>query len=293
VNEDVIREERFRLEHRFLEALKGLGKPLGRGALPELKRSKDITEKPASEVDEPGVTDAHPDPTERVETTEGDERGKLAEALPHPTSSNLFQHPDAHPIVLDLALLREYGPEWMLWEEETLEWRIPQDFRSQSVSDLNLDKIMAVKALHFVDTFWKQWEIFLWCAMPFNSVPTDFKIMQVPTAAECLVAVDVANRIREDVNWSDEVKAYIASVFQHDGIFCPVEPCDFVPIEPRGLIVDCTEVSKHWPEVRRTRKVDIKDGIIEEQLNRALIINDYLEESRDRLRGQTALLAEA
>ena len=38
-----------------------------------------------------------------------------------PTTINLFQHPDAHPFVLDLALLRKYGPEWMQWEPDTLE----------------------------------------------------------------------------------------------------------------------------------------------------------------------------
>ena len=58
-----------------------------------------------------------------------------------PTTINLFQHPDAHPFVLDLALLRTYGPEWMQWEPDTLELRILTDFRTNSLSDLNMDKL--------------------------------------------------------------------------------------------------------------------------------------------------------
>ena len=30
------------------------------------------------------------------------------------TAASIFRHPDAHPIALNMLLLRQYGPEWML-----------------------------------------------------------------------------------------------------------------------------------------------------------------------------------
>jgi len=227
------------------------------------------------------------DPIERIETTEKNIE-KVADA-PAPTPINLFQHPDAHPLVLDLALLRKYGPEWMEWESETLEWRIPQDFRTASVSDLNMSKIMAVKTMHFVDSFWERWEAFLWCLMPLNGMFPDFMVMQVPTAAQCLVAVDTANKIRQDVPWSDEVKNYLAVVFKHDGIFCQVDPIDFITIETNSMI-DLPEIQKLWPEVRASGKAPQDETITAEQLRRMLTIKTYLDENRERLRHQLSLV---
>lgn len=206
-----------------------------------------------------------------------------------PTTINLFQHPDAHPLILDLALLRKYGPEWMTWETDTLEWRIPQDFRTTTVSDLNLDKIEAVKTMHFVDTFWQRWEVFIWCCMPLNDVFPDFGIMQVPTAAQCLVAADIANKIRDDVPWSDEIKGYLDVVFRHDGIFCSLPPLDFVDVEiPQ--VVDCEEIKERWDEVRKTNSAPTKNTIVDEQLRRLLVIQQYLTENRERYTNQTGLL---
>jgi len=47
------------------------------------------------------------------ETVKGVDEPTEAESapVPPPTLINLFQHPDAHPYVLDLALLQVYGPE--------------------------------------------------------------------------------------------------------------------------------------------------------------------------------------
>jgi hypothetical protein len=235
------------------------------------------------------------EPTEEVETDESDDGGsKVAEKkIVSPTAINLFQHPDTHPIVLDIALLRKYGPEWLDWEAETLEWRVPQDFKASGFSDLNMNKVQACKALHLDDGYWLQWEVFNWCTMPFNNVYPDFEVMQVPTLAQVLVSIDIANRIREDVKWSDEVKNFIEVVYRHDGMFCPIPPADFVTIDSEGLPIDCEEVQKQWPEVLRTGRAPTEETVTAEQLRRGLTVIQFLEESRVILQNQLPLVLNA
>jgi len=267
-------DETFDFETRFYKALEDVGvRPAPSGKEP-------VEQDPTEEIE--GDKDA--------EEIEEEKEAAVVRQLKAPTYINLFQHPDAHPIVLDLALLKKYGPEWLEWEPETLEWRIPQDFPTTEVSSMNMEKIMAVKTLHVIDTYWTQWEIFNWCTMPFNFVPPDFDVMQVPTYAQCVVSVDTANRLRDDAKWSEEVKIFIATCAWNDGIFCPIEPADFIEMDTSKLVVDCAEVKEWWPSVRATGKAPTDETVTAEQLRRALDVHNYLEENRQLLRDQIRLV---
>lgn len=235
------------------------------------------------------------DPTEEIETVDVvPELGTtsapvLVSAV---TLQNILRHPDAHPIVLDLLLIHKYNLEWMLWEPETLDIRIPQDFKT-SVSEVNLGKIHSMATLHLVDTFWERWEVFLWCTMALNGIPPDFESMQVPTVAQILVACDIANRTRDDMSWSPEIRAFIESVYRHDDIFLPIPPADFVTLDTEGFPIDVAEVAKKWPDVRASGKAPKDATVTAEQLRRLLIVNHYLEESRSHLRQQLPLVSRA
>ncbi len=223
-----------------------------------------------------------------VETTPPAEQKpvKLAKV----TSINLFQQPEAHPVILDLALLRKYGPEWMHWEPETLSIRIPQDFRTSGISDLNMDKIQACKTLHFNDNFWLQWEIFNWCLHPFNNLYPNFEVMQVPSTAMIMVAVSVANALRDDVQWSQEVKDFMRTACQYDGIFYPPAPLEFLEVGVTNGWVDKDEILKRWPGVRSSGILPTQDTILDEQLRRMLDVHDFLRSSQKRLEDQIPLV---
>jgi hypothetical protein len=243
-----------------------------------------------------GTTDRLPkavDPTVIVEEGSTEHLSSTTDVPAPPeavTAKNLWRHPDAHPIALDLLLLRRYGHTWLEWEPETLQVLIPEDFATPSLSELNLAKLQACKTLHLVDTFWQQWEIFIACLMPFNSEFPDFEVMQVPTLAQVLVACDVAGRIRDDVAWSGEMKEYVKVVYQHDGIFLPLPPADFVTLEAPEEI-DQKELATRWNEVRSTGKAPTGDTHMDEQLRRLLTANGFLEESRARLQRQLSFHA--
>jgi hypothetical protein len=204
------------------------------------------------------------------------------------TKANIWQHPDAHPIVLDHALVGRYGADWLQWEPETLQLSIPHDFNVPSLSDLNLEKLQACRTLHLVDSFWERWEVFLWCMMAFNGEFPDFRQMQVPAVGQVLIACDVASRIRDDVAWSEEVKVFIASVYEHDEIYLALPPANFVSIAAPDS-VDTAGLLKAWPEVRASGKAPTGSTILDEQLRRLLSVNEYLEESRARLQRQLDL----
>lgn len=239
------------------------------------------------------------EPTVVIETTQGDE--SVDPTVPQKTESGrakvsavsmaaLFRNPDAHPLVLDLVLLRKYGTAWLGWELETLLARVSDDFRTPTVADINVEKLQACKALHLVDDFWSRWEVFLPCCAAFNGSLADFHRMQVPEVAECMVAVDVANRIRDDVRWSDEIRGFLGVVHRHAGVLCPQEPLEFVGVDIEGLPVDCADVRARWPEVRASRKAPTGGSIEDEQLRRLLAAWAYLEMMRDRLTSQLPLL---
>lgn len=241
---------------------------------------------------------AHADdePTEQVETVEQVEEEKNAAPRPsigNVTGLNVFRHPDAHPLVLDLLLLKKYGPDFLMWEPETLELRIPQDFKTTEVSDLNLAKIQACRTLHLVDTYWQRWEVFCWVTAALNGLFPDFDAMQVPTVAQAAVSVSIAKQVRDDVEWSSEVRAFLASVFKFEGIFYPQEPLNFVVIESEGYPVDVAAIAAEWPKVKAAGRANYRESIEGEQLRRLLLVQEALDENRALLRSQLPLVEHA
>jgi hypothetical protein len=271
-------------EDRFLRALQSLSTGSPKTV------SEVIEDHDPDGYSEPGFDNS--EPTQGLETTEEDDGEDIREksASPSLTSINLFQHPDSHPIVLDLALLKEYGPEWLTWEAEVVAWRVPQDFRTTHVSDLNMEKIQAVKTLHMVNDPWREWQIFLWTCMAVNGIFPDFDYMQVPTAAQTMVAISIFGKVRQDVQWSDEVKNYLGVVWRQDGVLCTIPPADFFEIpDTEDLIVNCSDVRGRWTEVRQSGKAPTADTPEEEQLRRLLLLHDQLREDRERLDQQLSL----
>lgn len=205
------------------------------------------------------------------------------------TLSNIFRHPHANTLVLDLVLLRKYGPGWLGWETATTLLRVKEDFRSD-ISLENFHKIQAAKTLHLVDSPWKRWEDFLWCAQGVNGYIVDFSSLEPIPIPSLLVAVEVFNRIREDVPWSDEVKGFISTDYRHEGLFVPVAPADFVSILREADLADFEQVAKDWPQVRDSNKAPTAQTPEGQQLRMMLEAFQHLEEFRRSLRVQFPLL---
>ncbi len=239
-----------------------------------------------------GVSVTDPETTEEIETTDTSKEvgsSGTPSLVSGVSSKNILHHPDAHPVALDLLLIKKYGLDWLEWDAESAEIIIPRDLNSP-ISEVNAHKINAMRALHLVDSFWEKWEVFIWTTMAFNGVLPNFTILQVPTVAQCMVAVDTANRVRMDVSWSEEVKNLLASVHLYDGILCPQPPLEFVHVDTSELIVHRKDIEKEWPEVRSSKKAPTEDTHITAQLRRMLEAEEYLEHSRSLLHQQLQVI---
>jgi len=207
-------------------------------------------------------------------------------------AGNLFRHPDAHPLVLDMAMLQRYGPDWLTWEEDTIELRVEEDERYE-MSAINLSKLEAVRTMHMVDSFWERWEVFVWCTMPMNGIFPDFESMQVPTVLQCMSAVHTASRIRTDVEWSTEVRTFLAQVHRHDEVLVPQEPLEFVVLDLDGFPVDVKRIKELWPVVVKDKRLPEEDTVESEQLRRMLELYRDFEDGRAELRSQLEVVLNA
>ncbi len=224
--------------------------------------------------------------------TEEPSPSEAAEPSVSPRRLSLFEHPDAHPVALGLLLEKKYGKEWEDLETETLEFVVRRDFRGGGLSPLCSDKINALRAMRGTRDFWRRFEVFTWCALPLNGVPVDFEVLQVPTYAQALVAADIGRTLRPDAEWSQEMRSYLRVVAEHDGVFCAIEPLDFLKFEPRGLL-DPKDVQSRWPAVIRAGKPPSEETIIAEQLRRAFAARAYMLEARQELARQLPLVSRA
>lgn len=169
---------------------------------------------------------------------------KTAQQALRPVSrSNLFSHPETHPFVLDVALLKAFKLEWFEWEQETLFSEIEQTFNT-SVADINKVKILAAMTVHVTDVFWDQWEIFENVILAFNGIVPRPRYMQPPDVAALMAGVDIVNSIRKE-EFSDEVGRYAAACFLNDEISYAPPPLDFCQPYLSRYRYKCTHCGNH------------------------------------------------
>lgn len=144
------------------------------------------------------------------------------------TSKQAFTHKDTHPLVLDLLMIGEFGPDYLGWEPETC-WVEIRKTWGGSVSELNRNKIQAMRTVHVTDQPYNRWEVFdLVCAGLVGSSPR-FDLIQKPSPHRAALALDVMAQVKEDVVVNPEVMKYCGAVMLDYGmVYGPgsLEPCN-------------------------------------------------------------------
>lgn len=221
-------------------------------------------------------------------------------------AQNLFVHHDAHPVVLDIALLGQYGPDWYGWEAETL-WRlIAEDFRTPSISDHVRNKIQAVKTLHINEWFWTKWEVFCWITQALNNNIPDFQVLQKPSLPQLFVAVDVAELVRGGEQFSQELQDWVAAAVVDEGVIFAPEPISFCQDEIERLLQNLgnpealaliPRVRERWeqlqqmtPEQWESEELVLKETAEDVQCARLLVARDYRRLRQRQMREQLRLL---
>lgn len=212
---------------------------------------------------------------------------------------SFFENPHTHPLVMDLLLLRRYGPEWMLWDSEVLELRIRQDFKIPDVPDIVVDKLEAIKTVHMTDSCWVDWSVFCAVGQALTDSPVQFDTLWAPTPQELAGTVHLLNQFRNDVSWTDpraeELRAYMGVALIHGGLLCPVDPL---------LFLDLTEMTRDLVVSQNTLKPLIKKGladatyqhpdpIVQNQIEVARAVREYVKDLDARHRLQKEFIGRA
>lgn len=144
------------------------------------------------------------------------------------TEQNLFNHHDAHPLILCAATTRMFGLEWVLWEPETLRYLIPRQGR-YAISPCNWQKLQATKTvLANPAAVFDRWECFLPVITALNNVIPDPTSLQPPSLARLLTGVGMLSMLDPHESFSIEVKRVMAASLLFRGIFFVPEELSFL-----------------------------------------------------------------
>ncbi|MCA8940371.1 MAG: hypothetical protein KDB07_11205, partial [Planctomycetes bacterium] len=160
---------------------------------------------------------------------------------------NLFSHHDTHPLILDLQATKLLGPEWFVWEPETIRLVLPKE-AGQNISEINWQKLQACKTTHVnPGMVFDEWEVFLRVITALNNVVPDSDILQQPNAARLYAGVGMLRMLDPDEDFSREVRRFIAASLLYQGIIFAPGELSFVQdllLEPYYVCPDCGNEEK-------------------------------------------------
>ena len=142
---------------------------------------------------------------------------------------NLFTHHDAHPVVLDFALVKAFGVQWFLWDAATIWQEVQRIFQSQ-ISEHARAKIQCIKTLHVSPLPWTRWQVFEKVVQGLNNNIPRWDHMQAPALEELYATVDMLDHIRVG-EFSHEVKSYMAAAVLNENVMYVPPPLDFIQLE--------------------------------------------------------------
>ena len=190
-----------------------------------------------------------------------------------------FTNKDAHPLVLNLIMIKEFGPEYLAWEPETCWIEIARTWKS-TISEVNKNKIQAVRTCHTTDQPFERWEVFDVVASGLVGVPPKFDLIQKPTPHRAAFALEVMSQIRDKQSVSDEVYKYVSACMLDYGMVYgtgPLEPCNKIV----ASLMDSHGISQQESVkgALASNRVPTFDGNSDSdtQLMKTLSVKDFLE----------------
>ncbi len=147
-----------------------------------------------------------------------------------------FTNRETHPLLLDLILTKEFGKEYLGWEPETCWVEIGRTWNT-SLSEINRNKIQAVRTCHVSDQPYERWEVFEKTGMALMGLAPRFDLIQKSTPHRASVSLEIMSHIRDEPGHSKEVYKYVAACLQEAGIiYGPgiLEPCNEYLVRKSG-----------------------------------------------------------
>ena len=203
-----------------------------------------------------------------------------------PISKRSFlAHHDAHPFALDVMMLKAFGPTCYARDASTV-WSELSRLYSTTISELNKNKIEAVRTLHLADTPWRRWEVFEKVIQTLNNNIPRFDTMQKCSIPQLCNGVKIMNMIRRE-RFRGDVPEYVAAVFMDDGVsFCP-SPLDFA----RTLVYQRKDVREAF--LSYTEDDRLAENAKDVQVARLVAAKKYVDMRDSQLKQQLELMQES
>lgn len=179
---------------------------------------------------------------------------------------NLFTHHDAHPVVINFALLKSFNLEWYHWEPETI-WSSIHSLFESKVSEHNRAKIRAIQCLNTSHAPWEMWQVFEKVIQALNNNIPHFGVMQAPSLDQLYAGVDIMDTLRRET-FSQEVKSYMAAAVLNEDVFYVPEPLDFLQVDVSQPHYRCRDCNQSYSAISHdgvcdtcTEKFDPEQGL--------------------------------
>lgn len=191
----------------------------------------------------------------------------------------------AHPSIIDLWLLKSFGPEVYEWDPEVIFLEAAKEAKAQSVSAVNQSKIHALLALKRSQIPFTYWPAFEKTVMAFNGVIPVPEMMQKPDLGQLMVGVDIMVQLAP-AHFSPEVIGYTAAALLADDIAYAPAPIEW-----------CNEHLKAHHRLHEATRVATRDGRaqaeeVTDQLEVQKVAGSYFRATAQRLVDQAAILSQ-
>jgi hypothetical protein len=127
----------------------------------------------------------------------------------------LFNRKDVHPVVVDIALLQVFGPQWVSWDSDSTAMAVEREYGAPASRDVQR-KIDGLAVMHANPAYWEDWRAFEAVSWALSGKQVDLIQMTPLTPLPLMYGHRTSKWIDPNAVFSDEVQAYIVAVFLQD-----------------------------------------------------------------------------
>ena len=148
---------------------------------------------------------------------------------------------------MDMALIRSFQSDWLLWEPETIYTEIKDTFRND-VSELAKSKIQVLRTLHVSKVPWHSWQVFEKVMQGLNNNIPKWDLMQPLDVPQLYVGIDILDCLPDmaEAEFSDEVRLYMTACLHNEEVFFVPPPLDFLELEVSGPKYRCLTCGREF-----------------------------------------------
>ena len=192
-----------------------------------------------------------------------------------------------HLLTLDVLCLRELGPEFIGYEPETLFREM--SLRHGSIGRVTSERLLACQVLHANAVYWTDWEAFEKITASISGEVAIFSYSQPPEPEEAAISLTTAAQFNS-IEYSEEVKRYIAACCLHDGLFYLEGPLE-MSMPYTSEYIDSREIDVNIPMVRdilakTSSQIEDADSVEEVQVNKVLSVRKAVADFQREIKMQ-------